>query len=112
MEHPIPTATPTRTHPIEVLTQEALSASEAGHWDRVVTLYQRRSVEFVLSELSPAVVKRLIPVDIKIQERARIVQAATKQNLDEVQMRRRKLHQWRQRTLHSNQTGSRFTKSV
>ena len=112
MGHPNPSMTPLRTHPIEVLTQEALSASETGHWDRVASLYQRRSEEFIFSELSPAVIKRLICVDTKIQERARIVQAATKQSLEEAQVRRRKLHQWRQHVLSSNQTGSRFTKAV
>ena len=99
-------------HPIELLSQEALSASKAGHWDRVASLYQRRGVEFSFDELSPAVVKRLIQIDTLIQERARIVHAASKQNLLEAQMKRRKLQQWKHQLSLSNQAGSRLVRSV
>ena len=101
-----------KQHPIELLTQEALSASEVGQWDHVASLYQRRGVEFVFDELSPAVINRLIEIDTKIQERAKIVHAAAKQNLQEAQMKRRKFQHWRQQLSYSHQTGSRFLRSV
>ena len=99
-------------HPIEVLTQEALSASEKGLWDQVASLYQRRASEFDLKELSQAIAKRLINIDQVIQERARVVQAATQQGLDEAQEQRRKLRQWKQQWTYSSQAEARFVKSV
>ncbi len=102
----------TRSHPIEHMTEEALAASEAGHWDLVASLYQRRSVEFEFKKLSPLIIKRLIQIDQQIKERVELVQAATKQNIEESQRRRRKLQQWRQQVIPSIQTGSRFTQSV
>ena len=102
----------TGLHPIEVLTHEALRASEEGHWDHISALYQRRALDFVFDELPPAVVKRLIRMDQIIQERARVVQAATKQHLLELQERRRKLRQWSEPWTSSTQAGARFAKSV
>ena len=99
-------------HPIEQLTQDALSASETGHWDHISSLYQRRALDFVFEDLPPTVIKRLIRMDQIIQERARVVQAATKQNLLELQERRRKLRQWSEPWTSSTQAGSRFAKSV
>ncbi len=99
-------------HPIEMLTDEALSASEAGHWDLVASLYERRSAEFVFDELPSIVVKRLIRIDTMIQKRAKIVHAAAKLNLEESQLKRRKFQQWKQQLTYSNQAGSRFASSV
>ncbi|GJL66069.1 MAG: hypothetical protein NPIRA05_10400 [Nitrospirales bacterium] len=99
-------------HPIELLTQEALASSEAGHWDRVTRLYQRRAEEFVFHELPATVVKRLIDIDLMVQERARVVQAATQQSLDDVQEQCRKLRQKKHKLTYSNSAGTRFVRSV
>ncbi|MCA9472033.1 MAG: hypothetical protein MRJ96_13080 [Nitrospirales bacterium] len=99
-------------HPIEILTRTILSASEAGHWDQVACLYQRRSLEFVLRELPVRVIRRLIDMDTLIQERARVVHAATRQNLLQVQERRRKLLQWKQQWASSPVESGRFVRTA
>jgi len=99
-------------HPIELLTQEALASSEAGNWEHVALLYQRRAQEFVFNELPTAVVKRLIESDLIIQERARVVQAATQQSIDDVQEQSRKLRQRKHKWTYSNSAGTRFVRSA
>ncbi|WP_447968260.1 hypothetical protein [Nitrospira sp. M1] len=99
-------------HPIELLTQEALHSSESGNWDDVALLYQRRAQEFVFNELPTTVVKRLIAIDLVIQARARIVQAATQQRLDDMQEQSRKLRQRKQKLTYSNSAGTRFVRSA
>ncbi|MGB0908844.1 MAG: hypothetical protein ACPGYT_00655 [Nitrospirales bacterium] len=99
-------------HPIENLTHEALLASEAGHWDHVAILYQKRGVEFVFEELPSVVVDRLIRIDRMIQARAKIVHAAAKLDLEESQLKRRKFQQWKQQLTSSPQAGSRFVSSA
>ncbi|GJL53152.1 MAG: hypothetical protein NPIRA02_02840 [Nitrospirales bacterium] len=99
-------------HPIELLTQEALDSSESGHWDDVALLYQRRAQEFAFNELPVSVVKRLIAIDLVIQERAKIVQAATQQRLDDMQEQGRKLRQRKHKLTYANSAGTRFVRSA
>ncbi len=99
-------------HPIETLTQQALAAAEAGHWGHVALLYERRTSQFDLDKVSPAVAKRLIHIDQVVQERARVVQAATQQSLNDAQEQRRKLRQWQQQWKHSLSRGGRLIKAV
>ncbi|GJL49456.1 hypothetical protein [Candidatus Nitrospira salsa] len=103
---------PASQHPIELLTQEALASSEAGNWDHVTLLYQRRAEEFVFHELPAPVVKRLIDIDLVVQERARVVQAATQQSMEDVQEQCRKLRQRKHKLTYSNSAGTRFVRSA
>ena len=97
---------------LEEITREALVASEAGRWNDVAVLYERRARELSLTNVSPELAQQLIQWDRTVQARARVVQAATQQNIVEVQERRRKLQQLKQGWLRSSVPISRLTRSV
>lgn len=97
---------------LETLTRRAMKACEAGCWDEVAALYHRRAQEFPIGKISPGAIKRLIAWDRAIRARARLAQAATHQNLVEIQQQRRRLGQLKQQWLHSVKPGSRLAQSV
>lgn len=80
---------------LKQMTLEAVAASENGCWDQVCTLYQRRSQDFPLEAVSPALASQLIGWDRTVQERVKIVQAAIQQELGNIQDRRRQLQQFK-----------------
>ena len=87
-------------------------ASEAGRWDDVAVLYERRAKELALTKISSNLAQQLLEWDHTVRTRARIVQAATRQNILEVQERRRKLQQLKQGWLRSSTPMSRFMHSA
>ena len=76
---------------LEQLTREALEAAKEGKWDQVANLYDRRASGGQLEQASPEIARKLVKWDQWLIARTREVQAATQQNLVEVQDRRRKL---------------------
>ena len=101
-----------REKELKAMTQQALVAAESGRWDQVVALYERRTQEFLLNEVSPELTRQLIEWDQAVQARADMVRAATRQNLLEIHERQRKLQQLRQHWIHSTQPTSHFSHAI
>ena len=97
---------------LETLTQQAVNAAKAGQWDHVSTLYERRGQLLSIYDVSPRLAERLVKWDTVVQAQVALVQAATHQNILEIQERRRKLQQWKQSWLPSSAQSSRFFHAV
>lgn len=97
---------------LETLTQQAVNAAEAGQWDQVTSLYERRGQVLSSTQVSPSLAQRLLKWDRAVQARIQLVQAATHQNILEIQERRRKLLQLKQSWIHSSDHISRFSHAV
>ena len=97
---------------LKALTREAMKAAEAGQWDHVAVLYERRGRELALAHVSSSLAKQLREWDQTMQGRIRLVQAAIHQNISDVQERRRKLQQLKQGWVRSSKSISRFARTA
>jgi len=64
------------THSIEILTQQALEASQAGDWDRVAACYANRETGLQRVIVDRALAHRLMAIDAQVQAAALVAQAA------------------------------------
>lgn len=76
---------------LEQLTQDAINAARVGQWDQVIALYDQRMAQLQIDHLSPGLTQTLLRLDQWLITRVQEVQAATQQNLFEIQDQRRKL---------------------
>ncbi|MDP9132715.1 MAG: hypothetical protein M3M98_06220 [Nitrospirota bacterium] len=61
---------------IELLTQQAFEASQAGDWDRVDACYTRRGISLQTCVLDQAVVQRMLAIDERVRAAVLVAQAA------------------------------------
>lgn len=60
---------------IELLTQQALEASQAGDWDRVDACYTERETSLKTCVVDPAVARRLLAIDEQVRAAVLVAQA-------------------------------------
>ena len=63
-------------HDIEVLTEQALEASEKGDWDQVAVCYEKRGIGLQTAVIDRALARRLMGLDAQIRTSALVAQAA------------------------------------
>jgi hypothetical protein len=98
---------------IETLTRKAVNAAEEGRWNDVIEAYRHRWEEGRLEQISPAMAQRIIALDQWILQKVKMVQAATTQQMIELQEKRRKLNVLkRQWGTEGFEAGSRLLKTV
>lgn len=61
---------------IEILTQQALAASQAGDWDRVADCYVRRGISLQIRMPDQALAQRMLVLDEQIRAAVRVAQVA------------------------------------
>ena len=76
---------------LQEITKEAVKAAQEGRWERVIELYHRRAQDGMLEQASLETTKKLIAWDRWMTERIKNVSAAAKQQLFDLQDKRRKL---------------------
>jgi hypothetical protein len=64
------------TQDLELLTQQALEASQAGDWDRVATCYACRGINLQTAVSDRALAQRLMAIDAQVRAAALVAQAA------------------------------------
>ena len=64
------------THRIELLTEEALEASQKGDWDQVAVCYAKRGISLQTAVIDRALAQRLMIIDAQITSSALVAQAA------------------------------------
>jgi hypothetical protein len=98
---------------IETLTRKAVNAAEEGRWNVVIDVYRNRGEQADLEQISPAMAQRIMALDEWILQKIKMVQAATAQQIMELQEKRRKLsvlkRQWGNEDLEAD---SRLLKTV
>jgi hypothetical protein len=62
------------THSIEILTQEALEASQAGDWDRVAACYASRGTGLQRPIADRALAHRIMAIDAQVRAAALVAQ--------------------------------------
>ena len=61
---------------LELLTRQALEASQAGDWDRVATCYACRGISLQTAVSDRALAQRLMAIDAQVRAAALVAQAA------------------------------------
>ncbi len=97
---------------IERVTYEALSSAEAGLWDHVAELYQQRESMMPFKGIHPSVANKLIKADRAVQEKAKLVQRAILQSIENVHEHHRKIQRCKNQWGQASGLGSRFLHTV
>jgi hypothetical protein len=67
---------PCETQSIEILTRQALEASQAGDWDRVAACYAKRGISLQTAVCDPPMAQRIMAIDAQVRAAALVAQAA------------------------------------
>lgn len=82
---------------LERLTEAARTAALKGEWNVVEACYRQREAVLQEAELSDGVRERLLALDQEVVERVRMARAGLAALLQDVNVRRHRLEQLRQR---------------
>jgi hypothetical protein len=94
------------TDHIELLTQQALEASQAGDWDRVTACYASRGTSLQTAVFDRAVAQRLMTIDAQIRSAALVTQAAVSSLLADNAQVKLQLRRLRESAGHLSATGA------
>lgn len=85
---------PSTEEVLDALTRRALEAAERGDWEEARRCYRHREPVLRSHELSAALARRLLAMDMVVHERARLAQAAVARLLENLTATRHALAQF------------------
>ncbi len=89
---------------IELLTQQAFEASQAGDWDRVDACYMRRGISLQTCVFDQAVAQRMLTIDDQVRTAVLVAQAAISSLLADTAQVKQQLRRLRESAGQSSST--------